>query len=198
MASIDKSLIIKLRERTGCGMMACKNALEQADGDIEKAVDILRKKGADIASKRSGHEASQGIVASYIHPGDQIGVLIEIGCETDFVARTDDIKKFAHDVCLHIAAAKPLYLAQEDVDEKFIEHERSIIHAQLADSGKPDKMIKPIVEGKINKLYEDICLLKQSFVKNDQLTIEDVIKELVAKLGERIIIKRFTDRKSVV
>lgn len=188
----DKSLLIKLRERTGCGMLDCKKALEQANNDIEKAVEILRKKGADIAAKRSEHTTAEGIISAYIHPGDRIGVLIEINCETDFVARTEDLKKFAHDLCLHIAAAKPLYLKPEDVDSKFLEHEKEIIRSQLADSGKPAKIVDQIVEGKVKKLYEDICLLNQPFVKNDQLTINDLVKEMMAKTGERIVIARFT------
>lgn len=192
MATKDKSLLIQLRERTGCGMLDCKKALEQAHNDIEKAVELLRKKGADIAAKRSAHATAEGIVAAYIHPGDRIGVLVEINCETDFVARTEDLKKFAHDICLHIAAAKPLYLRPEDIDPKFLEHEKEIFRSQIADSGKPAKIIDQIVEGKIKKLYEEICLMNQPFVKNDQLTVDDVVKEMIAKTGERIVIKRFT------
>lgn len=191
MAKIDKDLIQKLRDRTGCGMMDCKKALEETDGDVEKAVEELRKKGAAIAEKRSGRATSQGIIQAYIHPGSQVGVMIEIDCETDFVARTDVIKQFANDLCMHIAAMRTLYIKPEDVDQKFLEHERSIIKAQLANSGKPEKIIDQIAEGKINKLFSDICLIKQQFVKNDQVTIEDVLKELIAKTGENIIIKRF-------
>ncbi|MEX0940569.1 MAG: translation elongation factor Ts [Candidatus Babeliales bacterium] len=191
MAKIDKDLIQKLRVRTSCGMMDCKKALEESDGDIEKAVEFLRKKGAAVAAKRAEHQTAEGIVQAYIHPGDQLGVLIEINCETDFVARTEELKKFAYDVCMHIAAMRPLYLKPEDVDPKFLEHERSIIREQLADSGKPAKIIDQIAEGKINKLFSEICLLQQPYVKNDQLTIDDVLKEMIAKTGENIIIKRF-------
>lgn len=192
MATHDKSLLIQLRERTGCGMLDCKKALEQANNDIEKAIELLRKKGADIAAKRSSNATDEGVVASYIHPGDRIGVLVEINCETDFVARTPELKKFAQDICMHIAALKPLYLSPDQVDSKFIEHERDIIRAQIADSGKPAKIVDQIVEGKLNKLYSDVCLLQQIFVKNDQLTISDVIQEMIAKTGERIVIKRFS------
>jgi elongation factor Ts len=191
MAKIDKDLIQKLRDRTGCGMMDCKKALEQANGDIEKAIEELRKKGAAIAEKRSGRTTAQGIIQAYIHPGNQVGVMVEIDCETDFVARTDAIKQFANDICMHIAAMRTLYIKPEDVDPKFLEHERSIIKAQLAESGKPEKIVDQIAEGKINKLFTEICLLKQPFVKNDQLTIEDLLKDLIAKTGENIIIKRF-------
>ena len=191
MATIDKNLIQKLRDRTGAGMMDCKKALEETGGDLEKAVEILRKKGASIASKRADKETAEGLVHAYIHPGSRVGVLIEVNCETDFVARTEDIKQFAHDVALHIAALKPLYLTPEEVDPKFLEHEKSILKEQLAGSGKPDKIIEQIVEGKVQKLYSDICLLKQAFVKNDQLTIDDLLKELMSKTGEHIKIKRF-------
>lgn len=184
-------LIQQLRDMTGVGMMDCKKALQENDGDLDKAVDFLRKKGAAIAAKRGGNETAEGLVHAYIHPGSRVGVLIELNCETDFVANTDEMKQAAHDICLHIAALKPLYLAPEDVDPKFLEHERTIMTEQMKDSGKPEKIINSIVDGKINKLYSDICLLKQSYVKNDQLTIEDVIKELIAKLGENIKIKRF-------
>jgi len=192
MAKIDMELVKQLRERTGLGMMDCKKALEETGGDIEKAVDLLRTKGAAVAAKRSDKATSQGLIHAYIHPGSQVGVLLELNCETDFVARTEDIKKFAHDICLHIAAIKPLYLTPEDVDPKFLEHEKDIIKEQLADAGKPEKMISQIVEGKIKKLYSEICLMKQQFVKNDQMTIEDVLKELIGKTGENIKIRRFS------
>jgi len=191
MAKIEPKLIQELRVRTGLGMMDCKKALEEAGGDLETAVELLRKKGAAVAAKRAGKETAQGLVHAYIHPGAQVGVLVELNCETDFVARTDEIKQFAHDLCMHIAALKPLYLAPEDVDTKFLEHEKDIIKEQLADSGKPEKIINQIVEGKVNKLYSDVCLLKQSFVKNDQMTIEEVLKELIGKMGENIKIVNF-------
>lgn len=191
MAPIDKKTIQKLRTITGLGLMDCKKALEQSGGDIDKAIEILRKKGAAIAAKRSDKETAEGIVYSYIHPGSKLGVLVELNCETDFVANTQDMKKFAHDLALHIAANKPLYLAIEDVDPTFIEHEKTIFKAQLADSGKPDKILNQIVDGKLKKLYGDICLLEQPFVKNDQLTIKQALQELVGKTGENIKIKRF-------
>lgn len=191
MAKIDMTLIQKLRDRTGVGMMDCKKALEESESDIEKAIDILRKKGAAVALKRADKTTSEGIVHAYIHPGSRVGVLIEINCETDFVANTPEMKQLAHDISMHIAALKPLYLSPEDVDAKFLEREKEITREQLVQSGKPEKIIEQILEGKIQKLYTDVCLLKQQFVKNDQLTIDDVLKELIAKTGENIKIKRF-------
>lgn len=192
MAKIDLDLIKQLREATGLGMMDCKKALEESDGDIEKAIEILRKKGAAVAAKRSGKDTHEGLVHAYIHPGSQVGVLLELNCETDFVARTEDIKRFAQDICLHIAALRPLYLAETDVDPKFLEHEKEILKEQLAGSGKPEKMLEQIVEGKIKKLYSEICLLKQQFVKNDQITVEEALAELIGKTGENIKIRRFS------
>lgn len=191
MAKIDITLIQKLRDRTGLGMMDCKKALEESDGDIEGAIQILRKKGALVAAKRSDKETAEGIVHAYIHPGSRVGVMIEINCETDFVANTSDMLQFAKDVCLHIAAIKPLYLSPEQVDPKFLDHEVDVFTAQMKDSGKPEHIVKQIVEGKIKKLYSEVCLLNQQFVKNDQLSVDDVLKELIAKTGENIRIKRF-------
>lgn len=191
MAKIDTSLIQKLREITGLGMLDSKKALEEANGDIEKAIEILRKKGAAVAAKRSDKETAQGIVHAYIHPGNRVGVLIEINCETDFVARTKDMEQFAKDVCLHIAALRPLYLSAEQVDPQFLAKETEVLKEQLKGSGKPENVINSIVEGKIKKLYSEICLLNQAFVKNDKMSVEDVIKELIAKTGENIRIKRF-------
>ncbi len=191
MAKIDKALIQKLRAITGLGMMDCKKALEESGGDIEKSIESLRKKGAAVAAKRADKVTAQGRIDTYIHPGNQIGVMVELNCETDFVADTDDMKKFAHDLCLHITAMKPLYLAQEDVDPKLIEYEKSIFMEQLADSGKPENILNKIIDGKINKLYKEICLLKQPFIKNDQFTVDQALKELIAKTGENIKIKRF-------
>ncbi len=191
MAKIDKKMIQKLRGITGLGMMDCKKALEETGGDLEKAIDILRRKGAAVAAKRSDKETAEGVIHAYIHPGSKIGVLVELNCETDFVANTEDVKQFARDLALHIAALKPLYLATENIDPKFLEHEKSIIKEQLADSGKPAKILDKIVEGKLNKLYADICLLEQPFVKNDQQTIAEALHEIIGKTGENIKIKRF-------
>jgi len=192
MVTITRELIQEVRERTGLGLMDCRKALEETGGDIEKAVDLLRKKGAAVAVKRAGKETSEGVVQAYIHPGNKLGVLVEINCETDFVANTAEVQQFANDLCMHIAALKPLYLSPADVDPTFLEHEKDILRAQLADSGKPANVIDKILEGKLVKLYSDICLLNQSFVKNDQLTIEQKVQELIGKTGEKIQIRRFS------
>lgn len=191
MSTVTMELIQQLRDKTGVGMMDCKKALIESNGDLEKAIEILRKKGAAIAAKRSGNATVEGLVHAYIHPGSRIGVLLEINCETDFVARTDALKQFAADVCLHIAAMKPQCVSPEDIDQTFLEKERSIFREQLAASGKPEKIIDQILEGKIAKLYTEVCLMQQPFVKNDKMTVDDVLKDLIAKLGENIKIKRF-------
>jgi elongation factor Ts len=190
--AIDLASIQELRDRTGLGMMDCKKALIEADGNIELAVELLRKKGAAIAAKRSGKETAEGLVCAYIHPGDRVGVLLELNCETDFVASNEQVRQVAKDIAMHIAALKPLYLSPEDVDSKFLEREKDILRAQLADSGKPEKILNQIMEGKLQKLYSEVCLLKQVFVKNDQLTIEQLLQEIIAKTGENIKIRRFT------
>lgn len=192
MTKVSLELIQQLRGRTGVGMLDCRKALEEAGGDIEKAVDLLRKKGTAIAAKRAGNATAEGVVHAYIHPGSRIGVLVEINCETDFVARTPLMQQFAQDLCLHIAALKPLYLDPTAVDPKFLEHEKEILKEQLATSGKPEKILNQIVEGKLEKLYADVCLLKQAFVKNDQLTVHDLLQDMIAKMGEKIVIKRFS------
>jgi elongation factor Ts len=192
VATIDKNLLTQLRDITGLGMMDCKKALEETNGDIEASIELLRKKGAAVALKRSDKGTSEGLVHAYIHPGSRVGVLIEINCETDFVARTEAVEQFAHDVCLHIAAMKPMYLDAAQVDPTFLEHEKEILREQLAGSGKPAKVIDQILEGKVQKMYTDICLLEQTFVKNDQKTIKDLLQELIAKTGENIKIRRFS------
>lgn len=189
--AIDRTLIQELRDLTGLGLMDCRKALEETGGDIEKAIESLRKKGSAVAAKRAGKETTEGLIHAYIHPGSQIGVMIELNCETDFVARTEATRQFAQDVCLHITALKPLYLSPEDVDPKFLAHEKEIIHELVAASGKPEKMLAQIVEGKIQRLYSEICLLNQTFVKNDQLTVNQALEQLIAKTGENIKIKRF-------
>ncbi len=191
MSTINLELIQKLRDRTGIGMMDCKKALEATNGDIEKAVEELRKKGAAVASKRSGNATAEGLIHAYIHPGSRIGVMIEINCETDFVARTEDMKRFAQDVCMHIAAFSPKFLSPDQVDQTTLEKERVIYREQLLSAGKPEKMVDQIVEGKLKKFYAEVCLLQQAFVKNDQMTVDDLLKDLIAKMGENIKIARF-------
>lgn len=191
MAKVSLKDIQTLRTMTGLGMLDCKKALEESNGDVEKAVEILRKRGVALAGKRAGKDTGEGIVHSYIHPGDQTGVLLEINCETDFVARTSDIKEFAKDLAMHIAAIKPKYVKPEEVEQSFLDKEREIAIAQLKEQGKPDNMIDKIVDGKMKKISSEVCLLKQPFVKNDKKTVEEIIQELSAKTGENIQVKRF-------
>lgn len=191
MAKVSLQAIQELRQITGLGMLDCKKALEATDGNIEKAIEELRKKGTAIAGKRAGNATTEGIIVSYIHPGDQSGVLLELNCETDFVARTAATKAFAQDIAMHIAAMKPLYLAQEDVDAAFLAKEEEIARELLKNEGKPAAMIDKIVEGKMKKIFSEVCLLQQSFVKDESKNIEELLKELIAKTGENIKIKRF-------
>lgn len=191
MAKIDLKLIQELRDRTGIGMMDCKKALAEADGDVEKAVELLRKKGAAVAAKRADNVTSQGLVHAYIHAGSQVGVLVEVNCETDFVARTDDVKQFAHDVAMHIAALKPQGVNPEDLSPEFIAKEKEILKEQLLAEGKPEKIIEKIMEGKVEKLYSEVCLMNQKFIKDDKKTIDDLLKDLIAKMGEKITIRHF-------
>jgi len=191
MTKISMDLIKKLREMTGLGMMDCKKALYETAGDLDGAVTLLRKKGLAVAQKRAGKSTSQGLISAYIHPGDTLGVLIEIDCETDFVASTKDLKNFAKYICMQIAAAKPMCISPEQLDPKYLEKEKDIIAEQLKKSGKPANVVEKIVEGKLNKIYSEVCLLKQTYIKDDKHTVEDMLNDLIAKLGEKIVIKRF-------
>jgi elongation factor Ts len=191
MVKIDKALLQELRDHTGLGLMDCRKALEETAGDFDQALELLRKKGAAVAAKRADKETGEGIIKAYIHPGDRLGVLLEINCETDFVANTEAVRQFAQDLCLQIAANKAMYVAPENVDQAFLAHEKDIFREQMANSGKPEKIIEQIIEGKVKKLYSDICLLEQTFIKNDQVTIKDALQELIAKTGESIRIRRF-------
>ncbi len=188
--NITAEMVKNLREKTGAGMMDCKKALTEAGGDFDKAVELLRKKGLAAAEKKAGRQASEGIIASYIHM-DKIGVLLEVNCETDFVARTDDFKQFVKDVAMHIAAASPRYLKREDIPEDVINKEKEIYKEQI--KNKPEHVIEKIVEGKLEKFYSEVCLLDQVFVKDPEgkKKIKDLLTEMIAKLGENIIIRRF-------
>lgn len=192
MSKVTVELIQELREKTGLGIMDCKKALLESEGNIEKAIELLRKKGSLIAEKRGANQTSQGIVYSYIHSGSKIGVLLEINCETDFVANTDVIKTLAHNIAMHIAAMRPRFISEIDVDSSILEKEQEIYIAQLKNEKKPDNIIKTIVEGKMKKFYAENCLLYQNFIKNDQTTIDGLIKDTIAKVGENIKINRFT------
>ena len=184
-------MIKKLRERTAAGMMDCKKALEEANGDMEKAVDILRKKGLAVAAKRAGKATKEGVVACYIHANKKLGAMVEVNCETDFVARTEEFQKFAYDVAMHIAAASPICVAREDMPSEVLEREKQIYLDQARESGKPENVIEKIVQGKLEKFYKESVLLEQPFVKNPDLTIQDLLNELMTKTGERIQIRRF-------
>ncbi len=188
---ISASLIKELREKTGVGIMDCKTALKECDGDIEKAVAFLRKKGIATAQKRGGRATSQGRVQSYIHAGGKIGVLVEVNCETDFTAKTEDFGNFSKDIAMHIAASSPIAIRPEDVPEEILNREKEIYADQAKDAGKPEKIIDKIVEGKIGKFYSEACLLDQSFVKNPDITVRDLMNEMIAKTGENIVIRRF-------
>jgi elongation factor Ts len=191
MSQISLELIKQLRERTAAGFSDCKKALEEAGGDIEKAIDILRKKGLVIAAKRAGKEAKEGIVEAYIHANKKIGVLVEINCETDFVARTDEFREFAHNVAMQIAATNPISITREGVPPEVLEREKRIYVEQLREAGKPENVIPKILEGKLEKFYKENVLLEQPFIKNPELTIQDLLNELMSKTGEKIVIRRF-------
>ncbi len=191
MAEITAQMVKELRGATGSGIMDCKRVLAEADGDLDKAIDLLRKKGLAKAAKRAGRSTSEGIIYSYIHTGAKLGVLLEVNCESDFVAKTEDFANFAKDIAMHIAAANPAGLVPEDVDPSVIEKEREIYRAQMLEEGKPENIIDKIVDGKVEKFYKEVCLLSQQYIKDSQKTVEDVLKETIGKIGENIQIKRF-------
>lgn len=189
--AVTAAMVKELREKTNAGMMDCKKALEEANGDMGKAADILREKGLSAAAKKAGRIATEGVVESYIHAGGRIGVLVEINCETDFVAKTDSFKEFARDVAMQIAAASPKYVKQDDVPQEDLEKEREILRAQALNEGKPEKIVDKMVEGRMAKFFEEYCLLNQTFIKDSDKTIEQLLNEKVAQIGENISIRRF-------
>ena len=188
---ISASSVKELREMTGAGIMDCKKALQEADGNKEKAIDILREKGISAAAKKADRIAAEGIVESYIHMGGKIGVLVEVNCETDFVAKTPEFKSFVRDIAMHVAATNPQYLSKEDVPEKDIAKEKEILRAQALSEGKPEKIVDRMVEGRLGKYFREICLLEQAFVKDPDKTIQDIVNEQIARIGENIRIRRF-------
>lgn len=190
MAEITAELVNNLRKMTNAGMMDCKKALTEANGDLEEAATILRKKGIAKAAGKADREAKEGVIASYIHMAGRVGVLIEVNCETDFVAKNENFQSFVKDLTLHIAAANPTYLQREEVPAEILEKEKEILGEQI--KGKPANVVEKIVEGKINKFYAENCLLEQAYIKDDKLTINDLIKSKIAELGENIVIRRFT------
>ena len=192
MAEITAALVKELRERTGAGMMECKSALVEAKGDIEEAIVVLRKRGIASAGKKASRATKQGLIGTYIHHGGQLGVMVEVNCESDFVARTDDFQELVHDIAMHIAAADPRFIRKEDVTEDVLDKEKDIQRARALAEGKPEKMVDKIIEGRMNKFYEEICLLEQPFVKEATLTVGQLIKTKIAKLGENMSVARFT------
>jgi len=192
MSSISAAQVKELRDQTGAGFMDCKKALTESNGDLETAVEYLRKKGLSAAANKSGRIASEGLVSSYIHAGGKIGVLLEVNCETDFVARNPDFQELSKDISMHIAAARPLYLNREDLPQDILERERRINREQALESGKPEKVVDKIVEGRLEKFFGDVCLMEQAFVKDTDITIADLIAQSIAKIGENIQIRRFT------
>ena len=189
---VSASDVQALRERSGAGMMDCKKALQEADGNIEKASELLREKGLAAAVKKAGRIAAEGVVGSYIHMGGKIGVLVEVNCETDFVAKTDAFQAFVKDIAMHIAAANPLYVSEEEVDPAVLEKEREILMAQALNEGKPANVVEKMVEGRIKKFKKEICLLDQPFVKDPDKTVADLVNDQVGTIGEKISIRRFT------
>jgi elongation factor Ts len=183
--------IKELRVKTGAGVLDCKNALTEARGDIKKAIDVLRKKGIAKAESKAGRQAKEGIIEAYIHPGSKLGVLLELNCETDFVACNQEFKNLAHDIAMHIAASDPVSVSRDDVPEHIVAHESEIYAEQAKQSGKPDNVIDKIVEGRLDKFYKENCLLEQPFVKEPEKTVKDIVTESIAKLGENIVVHRF-------
>lgn len=188
---IDAGMVKQLREKTGAGMMDCKKALTSCDGDMNKAVEFLRKKGLATAAKRAGRAMSEGVVQSYIHMGGKLGTMVEVNCETDFVAKSDDFLSFAKNIAMHITATNPIGITPEDVPDEILGREREIYRAQALASGKPEKIVDKIIEGKLSKFLSEQCLMNQSYVRDPDITIADLLNELIAKIGENISIKRF-------
>lgn len=191
MSTISAATVKQLREKTGAGMMDCKQALTECDGDMDKAVDFLRKKGLATAAKRSDRAMSEGVIESYIHLGGKIGVMVEVNCETDFVAKNDEFKEFSKNIAMHIAATNPLGVKQEDIPEEIINREKEVYKGQALEMGKPEKMIDKIVEGKLSKFLKESCLMNQAYVRDPEVTVADLLNELIAKMGENITINRF-------
>ena len=189
---ITAAMIKELRDKTGAGIMDCKAALKETSGDVQAAVDVLRKKGIAAADKKSGRSTGDGLIHAYIHAGGKLGVLVEINCETDFVARTDEFKEFVHDIAMHIAAAEPRFVSREDVTEADLAHEREIFMEQAKAEGKPEHIAEKIVDGRMNKFYSQVCLLDQPYVKDQDKTVATLLKEAIAKFGENMQVARFT------
>lgn len=191
MAEITADLVKQLRERTGAGFMDCKKALAEAGGDLDRAAEALRIKGLAQAAKKAGRTAKEGVVEAYIHAGGKIGVLVEVNCETDFVARTPDFKQLAHEIAMQVAATNPEYVSKEDVPEEAVAKERELLRAQALAEGKPERVVDRIVEGRLDKFYERLCLLEQPYIREPGMKVGDLVKQHVAKLGENVVVRRF-------
>ncbi len=191
MAGISTELVKAIRERTGAGMMACKQALEETNGDMEKAIEVLRKKGAALAAKRAYRATNQGVIEAYIHAGGRIGTLVELNCETDFVAKTPEFRTLAHDLAMQVAAMSPIVVSREQLEPALVEHEKEIYRTQAQNEGKPAQVIEKIAEGRMEKFCQENCLLEQSFIKDSSKTIKDLLNEAAGKMGENISIRRF-------
>jgi elongation factor Ts len=189
--SITAQMVKQLRERTNAGMMDCKKALAECGGDMDKAVEYLRMKGIAAAAKKEGRQATQGIIDAYIHPGGRVGVLIEVACETDFVARTTEFKDMVHNIAMHIAASSPLVLRREDIEPELVQKEKEIYRTQMLEEGKPENIIDKIVLGKLEKYYGEVCLLEQKYVKDTDLTVQEYLNSVIGRLGENMLVKRF-------
>ena len=189
---ISAGMVRDLREKTGAGMMDCKKALQDTDGDMDKALDLLRQKGLAKAMKRAGRAATEGMVHAYIHGNGRLGVLVEVNCETDFAAKSEDFVEFTKNVAMHIAASNPLGIQPEDIPAEVIERERAIYMAQAQESGKPENILEKMVDGKMRKFYEEVVLMQQKYVKDQDKTVQDYLNELIAKVGEKIMVRRFT------
>ena len=188
---ITTSMIKDLREATAAGVLDCKKALEASGGDLEKAKVYLREKGLAAAVKKADRAAEEGLIEAYVHTGGRVGALIELNCETDFVARTEAFEELAHDLALQVVAARPLYLAPEDIPPDVLEEEKNVCRVQAREMGKPEHIVERVVEGKLQKYYQEVCLMKQPFIKDEDLTVQDVLTEIIAKLGENIVVRRF-------
>jgi elongation factor Ts len=184
-------MVKELRQMTGAGVLECKNVLEETQGDIEKAAQVLRERGLAKAAKKVGREANEGLIGHYVHAGDRVAALVEVNCETDFVARTPDFREFVHDIAMQVVASNPQYVSIADVPQEVVDSEKAIYHQQFLDEGKPERILDRIIEGKLVKFYEDVCLLEQPFIKDDGKKIGALVTEMIAKLGENIVIRRF-------
>jgi len=191
MPIITADMVKELREATAAGVLDCKKALEASGGDVEKAKAYLREKGIAAAARKADREVKEGLIEAYVHAGGRVGALIELDCETDFVARTEEFRALAHDLAMQVVAANPLYLAPEDIPPHVLEEETKDYRAQARDAGKPEHVIEKVVEGKLQKYYQEVCLMKQPFIKDDELTVQDIITRMIAKVGENIVVRRF-------